>query len=243
MDDFDPFSSFGADTAAAYDDHLRGDEDDAVAFLTDLAAGRPALELAIGTGRIGLPLARTGIRVDGIEQSAAMIERLHAARAGLDMDVVRGDMAHDDAPGSGYGLVLLVYNTIYNLLTQDDQVACFANAARHLSDDGLFVIEAGLPDVWLKGRRSFVDVEYVAAGSVSLDVNRYDPVTQLLEENHVSLSADGIRLGPIACRLAPPAELDLMARLARLRLLERHGDWRRTPFTADSLLHVSVYGR
>lgn len=247
MDGFDPFTSFGTQTAAAYVDHLRGDEFDAVAFLADLASGRPALELAIGTGRIGLPLARTGIRVDGIEQSAAMIEQLHAAAGDLDRglrpEVVRGDMAHDDAPRRDYGLVLLVYNSIYNLLTQDEQVACFANAARHLADDGVFVIEAGVPEAWLQGRRSYVDVDRVTADAVHLDVNRYDPVTQVLEENHVSLSADGIGFGPIACRLAPPAELDLMARLAGLRLVERHGDWRRTPFTADSLLHVSVYGR
>lgn len=241
MDGFDPMNSFGPDVAAEYDDHLRGDEDAAADFLAAHAGDGRALELAIGTGRIAVPLMQRGVEVDGIEQSQAMAERLLARAPGT--RVVIGDMASADAPRDGYRLVLLVYNTIGNLLTQDDQVCCFENAARHLGDDGVFVVENLVPTAHLTNRRQFVDAERVAADEVVLDVNRYDPVTQLLEENHVSISAQGIRMGPIAQRLTFPGELDLMARVAGLRLAERWGGFGREPFTARSERHVSVYSR
>ena len=241
MDGFDPMQSFGPDVAAAYDDHLRGDEAETVSFLASLAGDGRALELAIGTGRIAVPLMDAGVRVDGIEQSAAMIERLHARRPNT--RVTHGDMAGHDAPGTGYALAFLVYNTIGNLLTQDDQVRCFENAARHLADDGVFVVEMGVPSAWLDGRTQFVDAERVAADEVVLDVNRYDPVTQLLSENHVRISAAGISMGPIAQRVPFPSELDLMARLAGLRLRDRFGGWQGEPFTARSERHISVYAR
>jgi SAM-dependent methyltransferase len=241
MDGFDPMSSFGPDVAAEYDDELRGDEDAAADLLAELAGDGTALELAIGTGRIAVPLMDRGVEVDGIEQSRAMADRLLAKRP--DTRVVIGDMASADAPRSGYRLVFLVFNTIGNLLTQDDQVRCFQNAARHLADDGVFVVENLVPTAHVTGRGQFVDAERVTADEVVLDVNRYDPVTQLLEENHVSISARGIRMGPIAQRLTFPSELDLMARLAGLRLLERWGGFDRTPFTSRSEGHVSVWTR
>ncbi len=241
MEGFDPATSFGPDVAGRYDDHARGDEEETVDFLAEVAGGRPALELAIGTGRVALPLSSRGVQVDGIELSPDMVARLRDKPGGPDLTVVMGDMSRAEAPGR-YGLVYLVYNTIYNLLTQDDQVRCFENAARHLADDGVFVVEAGVPQAWLRGRQ-FVNAEYVGKDEVVLDVNQYDPVTQILDENHVHLTNDGIRLGPISCRLAHPSELDLMARIAGLRLLDRWGGWRREPFTADSTRHISVYGR
>lgn len=241
MDGFDPMSSFGPDVAAEYDDELRGDEDAAADLLAELAGDGTALELAIGTGRIAVPLMDRGVEVDGIEQSQAMVDRLLAKRP--DTRVVIGDMASADAPRSGYRLVFLVFNTIGNLLTQDDQVRCFQNAARHLGDDGAFVVENLVPTAHVTGRGQFVDAERVAADEVVLDVNRYDPVTQLLEENHVSISARGIRMGPIAQRLTFPSELDLMARLAGLRLLERWGGFDRSAFTSRSEGHVSVWTR
>lgn len=241
MDGFDPMNSFGPDVAAEYDDHLRGDEDTAVDFLAGLASDGKALELAIGTGRIACPLMDRGVDVDGIEQSQAMADRLLAKRPGT--RVAMGDMASADAPGSGYRLVFLVYNTIGNLLTQDDQVRSFENAARHLGDDGAFVVENLVPTAHHEGKVQFVDAENVGADEVVLDVNRYDPVTQLLSENHVRISAAGIRMGPIAQRLTFPSELDLMARVAGLRLAERWGGFGRDAFTARSERHVSVYTR
>ena len=239
MDGFDPLQSFGPEVAARYDDELRGDEDQTVDFLVDVAAGRRACEFAIGTGRIAVPLAARGVDVCGIDQSEAMLDRLRQRAA--DIPVVRGDMT-TDGPAGQFGLVYLVYNTIGNVVTQEGQVAVFRNAASRLVDDGVFVIESSTP--WQTfGRSQFVEAEYVGSDSVVLDVNRFDASTQLLSENHVRIAADGIRLGPIAQRLTTPAELDLMAQLAGLRLVERWGGWLREPFTGESRRHVSVWGR
>jgi hypothetical protein len=157
--------------------------------------------------------------------------------------VTIGDFA--DVPVQGrYRLVYVVFNTLFNLLTQDAQVRCFVNVVAHLDDDGVFVVEAFVPS-WLHRLRDgqYVDAEAVGVGSVVLDTGRHDPVAQILEENHVELSAKGLRFGPIVCRYAWPSELDLMARIAGLRLRERWGDWERRPFAADSRNCVSVYGR
>ncbi|WP_426245640.1 class I SAM-dependent DNA methyltransferase [Nocardioides sp. LHG3406-4] len=241
MDGFDPATSFAGETAQRYDDELRGDETETVEFLARLAGSRPALELAIGTGRVAVPLAERGVEVHGIEISEDMVAQLRAKPHGRDLPVTLGDMSRADAPGSDYALVYLVFNTIHNLLTQDDQVRCYENAARHLAPDGAFVVETGVPEAWLKGRRQFVDAEYVAAGEVVLDVTSYDPVSQVADENHVHLSAAGVRMGPISHRLAYPSEHDLMARIAGLRLVDRWGGWLGEPFTADSERHISVY--
>jgi SAM-dependent methyltransferase len=239
MEGFDPATSFGPDVAQRYDDHLRGDETETVDFLAGLAGEGPALELAIGTGRIALPLSERGVRVDGIELSANMVDRLREKPGGDGLNVAMGDMSRVSMPKE-YPLVYLVFNTIYNLLTQDDQVRCFENAARHLATDGVFVVEAGVPSAWVRGSQ-YVDVERVAKDEVVLDVHSYDPVTQILDENHVHLTNDGVRLGPISCRLIWPSEMDLMARIAGLRLVDRWGGWRHEPFTAASDRHISVY--
>jgi len=239
MDGFDPLESFGPDVAARYDDDLRGDEDQTVDFLVEVADGRRVCEFAIGTGRIAVPLAARGVDVCGIDQSEAMLDRLRQRTA--DISVVRGDMT-TDGPDGHFGLIYLVYNTIGNVLTQQGQVAVFRNAAARLLPDGVFVIESATP--WQTfGRSQFVEAEYVGSDSVVLDVNRFDPSTQLLSENHVQISAEGIRLGPIAQRLTTPAELDLMAQLAGLRLVERWGGWLRELFTGESPRHVSVWSR
>jgi SAM-dependent methyltransferase len=239
---FDPASSFGPQVAATYDDSIRGDEEAAVKFLADLAQGRHALEFAIGTGRIALPLAATGIQVDGIEISAPMVERLRAKPGGDQINVTVGDMSRA-ATGQHYGLVYLVFNTLFNLLTADDQIRCFENAARHLATGGCFVVETAVPHAWITpGTSNYVQAEQVGLDSVWLDVARYDPVTQLLEESHVCLAASGITLSPIVCRLITPGEMDLMARIASLRLIERFATWERTVFDAHSRAHISVYG-
>jgi SAM-dependent methyltransferase len=242
MEGFDPKTSFGYEVSQRYDADLRGDEDATVAFLARLARGRDALELAIGTGRIALPLAGTGLRVDGIEQSRDMIDRMREKPGGSGIDVTTGDMSRA-CTGRCYGLVYLVYNTIGNLLTQDDQVRCFENAARHLAGDGVFVLECRVPAAPTRSGGQFIDAEQVTAGHVTLGVCRYDPVTQILDNNHVSISADGIVLSPISLRLAHAPEFDLMARIAGLRLRDRWGGWNSEPYTAASWRHVSVYQR
>ena len=249
MRGFDPRTSFGEDVAAAYDETLRGDEPETVECLRRLVGSGRALELAIGTGRIGLPLAATGARVEGIEQSAAMIAQLRAKPGGAELPVVEGDMA-DVAVEGTYRLVYLVFNSIYNLVSQDEQVRCFQNVAQHLDDDGVFLLEAALPGPGeaapgpqYRLEEQYVAAEQVEAARVVLDVGRYDAATQLLDRCRVTLTADGVRLAPIVLRFASPAELDLMARLAGLRLRSRWGGWNGEPFTSTSRRHVSVYSR
>jgi Methyltransferase domain len=242
MKDYEPIMSFGEDVAEAYDDAPRGDEADAVAFLEGLAGRGPALELAIGTGRIALPLAARGIRVDGVDLSSAMVERLRAKPGGDRIAVTIGDFA--DVPVTGtYRLIYVVFNTLFNLLTQEDQVRCFENVAAHLTDDGSFVIEASSPASLYRLRNDqYVDAESIEVDAVKLDLLRHDPARQMLDESHVSISGKGVRLNPIVQRYAWPAELDLMARNAGLRLKERWDGWNREPFTNKHNV-VSVYGR
>jgi SAM-dependent methyltransferase len=241
MENYEPAMSFGEEAAADYEDRPRGDEDEAVAFLVGLAGEGPALELAIGTGRIALPLAARGIRVDGIDISPHMVAKLRDKPGGDRLSVTMGDFADVPVEGS-YPLVYLVYNTLHNLLTQDDQVRCFENVAAHLTEDGSFVVEAGVPNVLhaLRGDQ-YVDAESIEVDEVWLDMGRHDPVTQRHDETHVRLTRDGVRLFPIVQRYTWPSELDLMARIAGLRLKERWDGWNREPFTATGNV-VSVYG-
>ena len=236
--------SFGEDLAGIYDEIAqRGDELETVAFLEELAHGGPALELAIGTGRIALPLAARDIRVDGIDISPAMVARLRAKPGGDKLNVTLGDFADVGVEGT-YKLIYVVFNTLFNLLTQDDQVRCFQNVAAHLTDDGSFLVEAMVPNSFYRLQNDqYVETEAIGVDSVRLDVARHDPVNQLLEESHVSLSSKGIHLNPIVTRYAWPSELDLMARIAGMRLKGRWGGWNRQPFTSRSGRHVSVYGR
>jgi len=240
--DYEPAMSFDEEVAAQYD-HLRGDEAETVAFLAQLAGEGPALELAIGTGRIALPLAANGVRVDGIDISEAMVAQLRGKPGGEQLAITIGNFR--DVPVDGtYRLIYVVYNTLFNLLTQDDQVRCFENVASHLTEDGAFVVEAGPPDfLYRLPGHQYVEAEAIEVDSVKLDVARHDPVTQRLEESHVTLSRDGVRLNPIVTRYAWPSELDLMGRIAGLRLKERWGGWDRRPYTADSRNIVSVYER
>ena len=250
MKDYEPIMSFGEDHAEAYDDlqrfsktPSRSEQAAAVAFLEELAGGGPALELAIGTGWIALPLAARGISVDGIDLSPSMVARLRAKPGGEQIPVTIGDFADVPVPGN-YRWIFVVANSLFNLLTQEDQVRCFENVAAHLTDDGSFLIEAFRPDFLYRLRdHQYVDAEAVEVDEVRLDVARHDPVKQLLDESHVSLSREGVRLNPIVTRYAWPSELDLMARIAGLRLKERWGGWDRSPLTSTTRNVVSVYGR
>src|SRR5919106_6133917 len=179
MENYEPGMSFGEDTAEIYDQEPRGDEEATVAFLEQWARGGPALELAIGTGRIALPLAARGIQVDGIDFSPAMVAKLRAKPGGDQIAVTIGDFADVPVPGT-YQLIYVVYNTLFNLLTQDDQVRCFENVAAHLTDDGVFVVEAFVPAYLHRLRDDqYVDAERIDVGEVRLDVGRHDPVAQL----------------------------------------------------------------
>jgi SAM-dependent methyltransferase len=206
-------------------------------FLAELAAGGRALEFAIGTGRVAVPLHARGVDVSGIEYSAPMADRVREKDRGIPVFV--GDMARVRAPGK-YSLVYLVYNTIGNLSTQDAQVDCFRNAARHLAPGGHFVVEVGVPTV-----RSMPPGQTFVPFDVSpehLGFDEYDFVSQRAVSHHYTRTTDGTyRYSPHHYRYVWPSELDLMARLAGLDLVARYADWDRAEFTAASPSHVSVW--
>ena len=207
--------------------------------LVELAGDGRALELAIGTGRVAVPLAERGVPVSGIELSRPMLDRLRT-KAGEDkIPVVVGDMATARAPGE-YSLVYLVFNTISNLLTQAEQVACFRNAARHLRPGGRFVIELWVPELRRLPLGQEATVGHVEPGYIVLDT--YDTVQQRVVSHHFRFG-DGTEASLFRSphRYIWPAELDLMAQLAGFELESRHADWSGTEFTAESRSHVSVY--
>jgi hypothetical protein len=234
---------FGERVASTYDAQLAGMfaaavVDPAVDLLAELAGDGDALELGIGTGRIALPLVGRGVRVAGIDSSEAMVARLRAKPGGEDIEVAIGDFAHVRVAGE-FSLVFLVFNTIFNLVTQDAQVSCFENAAAHLRLGGRFVIETMVPDLQLLPLGQTIVPFRADPEGVSFDV--YDVVTQRFSSQHYHFSGQGVDAHPFEFRYAWPAELDLMARIAGLRLAERWAGWRREPFTALSRSHVSIY--
>ena len=234
---------FGDDVASSYDAGAVEMFDPAVVdpvlhVLARLAGTGRALELAIGTGRIALPLAARGVPVAGIDDSEAMVARLRAKPGGEEIEVAIGDFATTRVPGE-FAVVYLVFNTIFNLVTQDDQVACFENAAGHLVPGGCFVIETGVPELQsLPVGQTIVPFRAEPDG-ISFDV--YDVVTQRFSSQHYVFEDGRVEAFPVEFRYAWPAELDLMARIAGLRLRDRWAGWRREPFTSLSRSHVSVY--
>jgi len=240
-----PEDWFGEEVAARYDGSNGEEFEPAVIeatadFLAELAGDGAALELAIGTGRIALPLSQRGVRVAGIDLSEAMVGKLRAKPGGDEIEVGIGDFATTRVEGT-FRLAYLVFNTINNLTTQDGQVACFENAAAHLEPGGCFVIEVGVPRLRLlpPGQR-FVPFD-VSDDHIGID--EYDPLNQGLVSHHLSLVDGRWKLRSIPFRYVWPAELDLMARLAGLRLRERWSGWKREPFTAESRKHVSVWAK
>jgi SAM-dependent methyltransferase len=238
-----PEDYFGEEVAARYDgssgEHFESATIEAtVDFLAGLAGDGAALELAIGTGRIALPLSQRGVRVHGIDLSEAMVARLRAKPGGDEIDVAIGDLATTRVEGT-FRLAYLVFNTINNLTTQDGQVACFENAGAHLEPGGCFVIEVSVPRLrFLPPGQRYVPFD-VSDDHIGID--EYDTLNQGLVSHHLTLVDGSWRRNSIPFRYAWPAELDLMARIAGLRLRERWEDWRRKPFTAESRKHVSVW--
>jgi len=207
--------------------------------LAELAGDGRALEFAIGTGRVAIPLAQRGVPVTGIELSGPMIEQLRAKADETAIPVIAGDMATTRAPGT-YALVYLVFNTISNLLTQSEQVACFRNAARHLTPGGRFVIELWVPELRKLPPGQPGIVADVEPGYFILDT--YDVLSQHVVSHHFTFGAGKqARLSRSPHRYIWPSELDLMAQLAGFGLEARHADWAGAEFTAESPSHVSVY--
>ena len=234
---------FGEEVAATYDAatsemHDRSVIDAIINVLAGLAGDGAALEFGVGTGRIALPLAGRGVEVHGIDLSKAMVARMRDKPGGSKIGVTIGDFADTYVPGE-FSLTYLVFNTINNLTTQDGQVACFVNAARHLMPGGSFVIEVGVPALRMlpPGQRAVpFDV-----GEKHWAYDLYDCATQSMSSNYVDDDGGTAVLRSIPFRYVWPAELDLMARIAGMTLANRWEDWDGRPFTHESTRHVSVW--
>jgi SAM-dependent methyltransferase len=232
---------FGRQWAATYDGPGNPDPALAVEFLAGLAGGGPVLELAIGSGRVALPLAGRGITVEGIEASPEMVALLRAKPGGQAIPVVVGDMAEVAVPGP-YPLVYLVFNTLFNLTGVGRQEACFGNVARVLAPGGAFVIEAFVPDPADFDRdEQQVQVRSVTEDSVAVRVHRYDRMAQRFIRQTITFTNGGVQLQPFGMHYRWPEQIDDMAAAVGLHLQARYANWQREPFAADSRNHISVY--
>jgi SAM-dependent methyltransferase len=238
-----PWDHFGERVADRYDESSAEMFDPSkvepvVDFLVELATDGSALELGIGTGRIALPLAQRGIRVHGLDLSEAMVAKLRAKPGASDIGVTVGDFATTTVE-KRFSVAYLVFNTIMNLTTQDEQVACFQNVAAHLQAGGCFVIEVGVPDLQRLPPGETVRPFTVSAARLGFD--EYDIATQGLISHHYWIDDGRFETVSMPFRYVWPAELDLMARLAGMSLRERWSGWKREPFSSDSRQHVSVW--
>jgi SAM-dependent methyltransferase len=238
-----PENYFGEGVAAGYDESSADMFEPAVVdpvvdYLADLAGHGAALELGIGTGRISLPLARRGIRVHGIDLSGAMVARLRGKPDAEQIGVTIGDFATTTVEGQ-FSVAYLVFNTVMNLTTQDEQVACFQNVAAHLEPGGCFVIEVMVPALQRLPPGETVRAFTVSATRLGFD--EYDVASQGLISHHYAVVDGKLEVVSMPFRYVWPSELDLMAQLAGMTLRERWSGWKREPFTSDSTSHVSVW--
>jgi len=235
-------TTYGERIAEVYDSlYGRRDNPETVAdFLAPLAGKRRALELGIGTGRIAIALAARGVRVAGIDASPAMVAKMRAKPGGADIPVVIGNFADVKVSG-GFGLIYIPFSTLFALPNQDAQLRCFQRVAKRILPAGAFVVEAFNPDHSILAQRQRVTAVEVGTDHALLDLVTNDVASQTVRAQHIMFTAGGVQMYPVQLRFAYPSELDLMARLSGMRLRERYGGWDRSPFTATSPVHVSVY--
>ena len=240
-------ATYGDKIAEVYDQMypMRANVAPTVDALAQFANGGAALELGIGTGRVALPLAERGVEVHGIDASEAIVAKMRAKPGGDAIPVTISDFSEfrlrDGASDKKFSLVYVVFNTLFQATSQEAQVQCFRSAAAHFTDDGVFVVEAFVPDPTRFVRNRNISAGRVESDLVSLDISSHDPVNQLVHSQHLFVSESGIKLYPVQVRYSWPTELDLMAQLAGMRLRERWGDWDGSPFTAASEYHISIY--
>lgn len=232
--------TYGEHVAGVYDEWYSDYDNHAIDALGDLARGGRALELGIGTGRFALPLSAKGVEVHGVDAATSMISRLRAKPGADRITVTQGSFA--DVPVEGeFALVYIVFNTFFALSSQDEQVRCFRNVAAHLSRDGCFAMEAFVPDVTRFTGGQVNWATKVTVDEVQLDVGQHDAAAQRVVSQKIVITDGSVRLYPVQIRYAWPSELDLMARLAGLRLRERWSNWKREPFSSESTQHISIY--
>jgi len=232
--------TYGERVAGVYDEWYSEHDPHAIDALADLAGRGKALELGIGTGRIAVPLAASGVDVQGIDAAESMISRLRSKPGGERIKVTPGNFAEVPVDEK-FSLVYIVFNTFFALSSQEEQVQCFRNVAAHLAPGGCFVIEAFVPDVTRFTGGQVNWATKVTVDEVQLDVGQHDPATQRVISQKVVITDGSVRLYPVQIRYCWPSELDLMAQLAGLRLRERWSNWKREPFTSDSGQHISIY--
>lgn len=242
MKEFGP-STFGELNADEYDAlHDPGTTDACVALIADVVGSGSVLELAIGTGRIALPLAERGVAISGFDGSPEMLKILSEKPGGSDIPTFVADMASFETDQQ-FDFAFLVFNTLYNLTTQDEQVSCFQQVAKHLKPGGRFLVEAFMPSRERFENNQAVRTKHVGFDSVWLEAVQHDPVAQSLNYQRIRITEDGTKLKPLPMRYVWPSELDLMARMAGLTPVDRWGGWHREPLSASSDMYVIVYER
>lgn len=240
MKGFGP-ATFGELNAEEYDAlHDPGTTEACVDLIAELAGDGDVLELAIGTGRIALPLAERGLRISGFDASPEMLKILEGKPGGSNIETWIADMASFDLERK-YDFAFLVFNTLYNITAQKDQVACFQQVANHLRPGGRFLVEAFMPNRESFENNQAVRTKHVSFDSVWLEAVQHDPVAQTLNYQRIRITETGTRLKPLPMRYVWPAELDLMAQIAGLRPVAHWGGWQKQPLTASSDMYVIVY--
>lgn len=237
-------ATYGDRIAEVYDEMYpaRANARPTVDALARLAGQGAALELGIGTGRIAIPLAERGIEVHGIDASETIVAQMRAKHGGDAIPVTIGDFSEFSVGnGKKFSLVYVVFNTLFQATSQEAQIQCFRSAAAHLSEDGVFVVEAFVPDPTRFTRNQNVSAGRVEDDLATLEISRHDPVNQYVRSYEIFIDESGIKLFPVQVRYSWPSELDLMAQLADMRLRERWGNWHGSPFAASSENHISIY--
>ena len=235
-------STYGERIADFYDDIYSDLDQSLIKTLVDFSRGGRALELGIGTGRVALPLSQAGVEVHGVDASSDMLAKLQDKPGAEKIHLSTGNFA-DLAVEGHFELIFIVFNTFFGLQNQSEQIRCFKNVAKRLTSNGVFVIEAFVPDMTRFTDRQTIRVIDMDEHGVRLEVSQLELVNQRITGQQVFLTEDGARLFPVKIRFAYPSELDLMATLAGLKLQHRWGSWDRDQLTDDSNRHISVYGR
>jgi len=235
-----PPNDYGDRIFGVYDEMYPNVDPASIKLLSELAKPGPALELGIGTGRIALPLRETGIEVHGIDASESMLDVLRKKPGAEQLQLVHADFSSFNLDYR-YPLIYIVFNTIFALTSQEDQLACFASAARHLTATGHFLLEAFTPDQTRFKAGQAIRVVEIDEGMVRIDASQHDSVSQTVLSQHILLRESETRLYPVRLRYIWPSEMDLMAKLAGLELVHRWGSWEKTEYERDSTKHISLY--